>query len=249
MNKIFRKRPHSDNIFRQHNDTDRECHLLNKRCRQLGICGKDEDGNIFKLCTSADVFNWEVEVYLNMLEANIFPYVSTAGKLLTYSTKNLVSVRTFLEKQPRINFAVFLHELYSFVNSFRKHCFLHGNLHVDNIFVHPVKFHTAPRFFVIDYANSFILKKRHSFPVYTRTSFMEEYDVKLNFNAFKDWDFITLYVSLKQMFYQQLDKLVVIDNVTKSYIKKESLEQGVQYYENTRMRTHEYPNAGNGFNL
>ncbi|NBP00265.1 MAG: hypothetical protein EBU90_09105 [Proteobacteria bacterium] len=247
MNKLFRKRPHSENIFRQH--ADEECRLLNSKCRQLGICGKDDDGNIFKLCTSEDVFNWEVAVYLDMLEANIFPYVSTAGKLLTYSTKSLVSVRTFLQQQPRISFAVFLHELCSFVNSFRKYRFLHGNLHVDNIFVHPTKFHTAPRFFVIDYANSFILKKRHSFPIYTRTSFMEEYDVKLNFSAFTDWDFITLYVSLKQLFFQQGERLSVIDNVIISYIKKESLDQGIRYYESTRLRSHEYPNAKSSFDL
>jgi len=244
---IFRKRPHSENIFRR--CTDQECHLLNSKCGKLGICGKDEDGNIFKLCTSEDVFNWEVAVYLDMLEANIFPYVSTVGKLLTYSTKKLVSVRTFLKQQPRINFTVFLHELYSFVNSFRKHCFLHGNLHVDNIFVHPTKFHTAPRFFVIDYANSFILKKRHSIPIYTRTSFMEEYDVKLKFTAFMDWDFITLHVSLKQMFFKQGERLCIIDNVITTYIKKESLEQGIRYYESTRLRSHEYPNANSSFDL
>ena len=67
---------------------------------------------------------------------------------------------------------------------------------------------------------------------------MKEYDLKLNFDAFRDWDFITLYVSLKQMFYQQIDKLIIIDHVTESYIRKESLEQGVRYYENTKLHSY-----------
>ena len=78
---------------------------------------------------------------------------------------------------------------------------------------------------------------------------MEEYDVKLNFSAFTDWDFITLYVSLKQLFFQQGERLSVIDNVIISYIKKESLDQGIRYYESTRLRSHEYPNAKSSFDL
>jgi hypothetical protein len=234
---MFRKRRHStDNIFKSR--VDDECRLLNNQCSQLCICGRDDSKNIYKLCTSPAVFEWEVAVYLDLLESNLLPFIQTKGRLITYMTKNLVSIRSFL-KQNNTNVSFFLHELCSYVNSFRSHRFLHGNLHVDNIFVHPIKFKDAPRFFVIDYANSYILKKRNSYPQYHRTSFIGEFDAKMELASFLDWDFITLYIALKQVFYQQPQTLVLIDSVFRSYVKKDSLQQGLRYYQSKRVSSHD----------
>lgn len=220
MGLMFRKK-RSDNIFCS-SRVDDECRLLNNKCIQACICDRDHENNITKFFNSNEVYQWESNVYVSYIDKNIFPLVSPKGKQLTYFVKDMVSLRTFL-KTGKPNMSYTLNELFSYIRSFRNYKFLHGNLHIDNIFLNPKTFDMRAHFFVIDYANSYVLK-RHSSPNYKRTSFIGEFEDKTRDTNFLYWDFLTLYVSLKCFFKEFPPHLLLLDNLISTYINKYKLQ-------------------------
>lgn len=232
---MFRKKK-SDNIFR--NTVDDECRHLNNKCLQPCICDRDKEKNIIKFFNSDDVYKWESNVYVSYLDKNIFPLVTPKEKQLTYIVKDMVSLRTYLESG-RPNMSYTLNELFSYIRTFSSYKFLHGNLHIDNIFLSPKTFGKRANFFVIDYANSYVLK-RHSCPSYKRTSFIGEFESKIKHSNIIFWDFVTVYVSLKCYFKDFPQHVLLLENIVSTYVTPEKLQELLKQCESSCINESEH---------
>lgn len=223
---MFKKRDtHDKNMFKSWDSiksNDLECIYLNKYCLQKCYCEKDNDNNISKYFIDEEIFNWEIEVYTKLLNRKITPQIEiNVDKYLTYIVCDKVSIYNFLLKN-KIYTKFVLNELYSFVKKFNKYNFLHGNLHLHNIYIDPNKFLSKGRFYIIDFSNSYIFKTNRkgvtSYPRYSRTSFIGEYDKKISQEFYIYWDFFTLYISLKMFLKNDLENLVYLENLIQNYI-------------------------------
>lgn len=208
---------------------DSECMYLNKYCLQNCYCEKDNANNISKYFIDKEIFNWEIEVYTKLLNKKITLEIEiNADKYLTYIISDKVSIYNFLLKNKTYTKFV-LNELYSFVKKFNTYNFLHGNLHLHNIYIDPDKFLSKGRFYIIDFSNSYIFKTNRkgvtSCPRYSRTSFIGEYDKKLSQEFYIYWDFFTLYVSLKMFLKNDLENLVYLEHLIQNYIPEDIIKR------------------------
>jgi hypothetical protein len=235
-----------DNIFKTiSTKRDSECNYLTKMCFQQCVYEKDLSSNITKYCSLQEVFEWETIIYIYLLDKNISPIIHIKGNNLRYDTNDKLSLYQYIKngckKEPdnavstkldTVSIKLLLNELFGFVCKFRSFYFLHGNLHVHNIFVNPDTFIRRGRFYVIDFSNSFLLDRiDKSGPKYQRTSFLGEMDHKITSIFFEYWDFFTLYVSLKLLFRGNLSIIVYLDILIRNYIKEDVLQRFLQEYE------------------
>lgn len=232
----FRKSLNNQNIFKSSEfkkDKDPECVLLNKYCLQKCYCERDVNGNITKYFIDKDIFSWEMEIYSNLLNKKIIPDIKVEGEsCLTYNVSDKISMYNYLIQNKSYT-KVILNELYSFVKKFNRYNFLHGNLHLHNIFVNPDEFLSKGKIYIIDFSNSYLFKTNRkgvtSYPRYNRTSFMGEYDKKINNEFFIYWDFFTLYISLKMFFKADLEHLVYLENLIQNYMSETMIEKFLSY--------------------
>lgn len=230
---------YSKNVFKSWDSiksNDSECIFLNKYCLQKCYCEKDNDKNISKYFIDKDIYDWEIEVYMKLLNKNITPEIKINGeKYITYIVSDKISLYNFLLKNKKYTKFV-LNELYSFVKKFNKYNFLHGNLHLHNIFIDPDKFLSKGRFYIIDFSNSYIFKTNRkgvtSCPRYSRTSFMGEYGKKTSDEFYIYWDFFTLYVSLKMFLKNDLEDLVYLENLIQNYMSEDIIKRFISYISN-----------------
>ena len=205
-------------IKRKKTITELCCDKINDKCMQSCTCVViDRNSNdITRMYDNNDLYNWEVCVYLKLLGSKITPLVSCEENKLCYVLNEYISLRQLINKDIKnINkISLVLNELYSFINTFKKYNFIHGNLHIDNIFIKELE-KTKFDFKVIDYANSYILNSKSSTNFY-RSSFLGEYDDKEDF--LKYWDFFTVYVSLKNYFKNNPTLLFKLHTIVECYI-------------------------------
>jgi hypothetical protein len=97
--------------------------------------------------------SWEVSLCHYLSKNGIVPNYTLSDKCINYNMDNKSSLRSILNKK-NVNFSILVYELYSFVSTFKKYKFVHGNLNVDTVFVDNLN-HT--QFFIIDLSNSYVL--------------------------------------------------------------------------------------------
>jgi len=235
MFKNYIKRRSVENIFKSSDSVssdNSECILLNKYCLQQCYCERDVNMNINKYFIDKNIYNWEIKVYSDIIDKKIAPKIIIESDKITYETCNKISVYNFLLQNKKYT-KVVLNELYSFVKKFNKYNFLHGNLHLHNIFVNPDEFLSKGRFYVIDFSNSYLFKTNRkrvtSRPLYDRTSFIGEYNKKTNDEFFIYWDFFTLYVSLKMFLKNDFEHLVYLENLVQNYMTEETIRKFISY--------------------
>ena len=226
MFQLFKKggRYEEQNIFKLISEkVDSECKNISSNSHQICVCHRDTKHNIVKYCSLKSVFEWEILVYLYIIDNRIALQTSIVADKIIYDTSDKVSLYTFLNKY-NPNIKLLLNELFGFVCKFRTFNFLHGNLHIHNIFVNPQMFIRRGKFYIIDFGNSFILdKKINTFPNYNRSSFIGESDKKISSMFFEFWDFFTLFISLKIFFKNNLDTIVYLETLIKNYIPMDIL--------------------------
>lgn len=186
---MFKKNKESfkDNIFRQiTKKCDLECHLINCQSNQSCYCDK-EGPNIRRICFREEISQYESNVYLTLLSknSNITNPISINKNEIIYHLKNHCSLRKFLEKNIN-NISLIMNELFLFIHSFKNYHFIHGNLHIDNIFIDELmSSNTKIIFKVVDLCYSYFY---FNDPVNKRYSYEEK--IK-NY-----WDFCSMYLSL-----------------------------------------------------
>jgi len=226
------KQSENRNVFRSWDSiksNKSECFFLNKYCLQQCYCEKDINNNITKYFIDKDIYDWEVEIYSKLLNKRITPEIrNQRDKYITYMISDKVSIYNFLLKNKQYTKFV-LNELYSFVKKFNKYNFLHGNLHLHNIFIDPDTFLSKGRFYIIDFSNSYIFETNRrgvtSCPKYNRTSFIGEYDKKASDEFFIYWDFFTLYISLKMFLKNDFENLVYLERLIQNYMSEEIIKR------------------------
>jgi len=251
-NKDRKKDNIDNNIFKKVSDYDSSCYMINFKCKQNCYCERNKDG-IKKICFDKDIYNHETSIYLDLLmkKANITPFISPlSDEEIIYITSDYISLREFLNnkkdkynKKDNKDIYIILNEVFCFVNTFQKYNFVHGNLHIDNIFIQHNAY-VIKNIYIIDLSNSyFIDHNRISNCNYKRTSFLEEYDTKENTNSnsfvnekiLKYWDFFSLYISLNlyfgNLYFGNLSK-TYLHNIISNYIVKSHLDSLLEQYNN-----------------
>lgn len=202
------------------------CEKINNKCIQACNCDNlgGSSNNIIRYFDNDDLYKWEISVYLKLIEidSHITPLITSKNYEICYELEGYYSLRNFLnniENKKDEEIILILNEVYSFINTFKKYNFVHGNLHIDNIFIK--KTNNLYDFRVIDYVNSYILNekyKKYNNNSFKRTSFLGEYELKENKNFLRYWDFFTMYISLKMLFKNKVYNLFNLQNITESYI-------------------------------
>jgi hypothetical protein len=200
------------NIFTK----DIECELIHKFSIYKYKCKfyrNSQTNNIIKELFDNITYNNEINIYLYLLDKQI-TLLSTPDKLaLCYNIKYEISLHSYLDKyKPNISFL--LNELFSFVNKFKSYKFLHGNLHIHNIFLNPNLFLRKSTFYVIDFSNSYILNNSYS----------------KNRLFVYNWDFFSLYISLKNFFKNDIKNLIYLENLILTYINPSDLRSLLNKY-------------------
>lgn len=209
MNKLFKSK-----------EIDEECRYINEKCLQNCICIKNNDNNIIKKCLDPDLFYWETSIYLALLDKNFIPMASSEFPKIIYHTHNMKSLRSIL-KSRNCNIKEILNEVFNFVNNFKKYNFIHGNLHIDNIFID-----SDNNYYIIDFTNSYYHFIKGG-PNYKRRSFI---DFQYNDRHIKYLDFFTLYISLKLFFKNKIKYIYYLENLIRNYIKNEILTHMLYLY-------------------
>lgn len=217
----------NNNIFKLSNNQDIDCKYINQLCTQATICEKDPDNNIVKYFGSKDVFQWESFIYLQFVTCDIFPLTTSCNGKLIHYTKNMKTFRNTL-KRFRKNYSFIFNELFSFLNNMKSLHFLHGNLHIDNIFVEE---HPKLKFSVIDFSNSFVLAlSKVKSPSYKRSSFVKEYESDVKWKYIVYWDFITIYISIKLFMIKDVTALTALEIAIQTYVPKSILSECINFW-------------------
>lgn len=197
------------NIFAK----DKECELIHKFSLNKSIFYRDSQNNIIKTFVNNFMYKNEIDIYLYLLDKNI-TLLSTPNKLsLCYNIKYEISLYSYLDNY-KSNITFLLNELFCFINRFKSYKFVHGNLHLHNIFLNPKTFVQKGKFYVIDFSNSYIIQKK-----YTK-------DKLFVYN----WDFFSLYISLKNFFKNDIKNLIYLENLILNYINPSDLRSLLNKY-------------------
>lgn len=227
----------SHNIFKQISKGDNDCFFINCQCNQDCYCDKF-NSNIRRLCFDPDICNHESYVYLTLLTKNsdIPCLMSIKNNEIIYHLKDHSSLRNYLWKNFD-NITLIMNELFVFINRFKDYKYVHGNLHIDNIFVDNINSYDMKiKFHVIDFCNSYIENDSIKKCKYKRTSFLREYEIKKEILYY--WDFCSIYISLSMFLNNpkitQIDTIKILEYIKSiiiSYIGKERFENFIKDYE------------------
>lgn len=205
------------------------CHRINDKCIQPCVCEilTNESNNIIRYYDTNELYEWEIQVYLKLIDSNITSFMTCDHSALCYVLDGYVSLRRFLSKKEFHNddkVSLILNELYSFINTFKKFNFVHGNLHIDNIFVKKSEnINNKYEFKIIDLVNSYILNKNgYKKNTYKKTSFLGEYEKKENKHFLNYWDFFSVYISLKIFLKNKSNYLYILQDIVESYIPRKN---------------------------
>jgi hypothetical protein len=223
-----------EDIFKKISEKrDSECAMLSNLCFQKCNYVKDHSNNLIKHCDE-EVLRWEMVVYLYLIDKNITPFIHVKKDVIKYETFDKISVYEYLKTYVKKNFCFkyLLNELFGFICKFREYNFLHGNLHIHNIFINKDQFIRKGDFYVIDYSNSFLMDKNitSKLPEYQRSSYLQETDLKIQSIFFEYWDFFTLYISLLPHIHCK-DNKKYLNDLIKTYIKQDNLNRFLSEYE------------------
>lgn len=235
------------NIFKDSFKYDRDCYFLNLQCDQDCYCDKDINNDIRRIFFDNTIFKHEVYIYLSLLKnnINITPLLSNHNNDIIYITNNLISLRTFLIKNPN-HLHLIINEIFAFVNTFKKYNFIHGNLHIDNIYI-DVK--NTYQFFVIDLCNSYYMGQDSNYGDsninFKRKSFIDINNNKLEQDTFKKnyshyWDFVCLFFSLNLYFENSEDSLNYIKDALTNYMNKDKVNDIIYYSHRLQLNNERY---------
>lgn len=238
---MFKRRSDNNhNIFKQISKKKVDsCFLINCQCNQDCYCDQF-NLNIRRLCFDPDIYKHESYIYLMLLtkNSNIPCLMSVKNNEIIYHLKDHSSLRNYMWKNIH-NITLIINELFVFIHSFKEYNFVHGNLHIDNIFVDTLNScDTKVIFHTIDFCNSYIENTDKNCK-YKRTSFLREYEMKKDILYY--WDFCSIYISLTLFLnnpkinqintFQAIEFIEYIKTIITSYIGKERFEHFIKEYD------------------
>lgn len=187
------------NIFVRVSVRDPECNVLSKRSPDTFV--RDSMNNLVRISDDISSLQQEMLLYIKLCDKHLFPKIEYINKTMIYKTQSMMSLHSFLNKH-KINITL-LHDLFSFVNTFRKYKFVHGDLSLHKIYIDPSK--TLNKFVVIDLSTSFLVTDK------TET----------------DWqyiDFFKIYIELKQHLRKTVENIHQLERLITTYIPEATLD-------------------------
>jgi hypothetical protein len=194
--------------------------LIDKNNVHLSECVIDSNGNISKRYIEEASFWWESKVYVSLVDHDIFALMTAGDMKMTYFVGGMTPLRVYL-KEHSDRYMIILYELFQFMNGLMKLQFVHGNMHIDNIYVSLEK--GLYNFKLIDLSNAYIPEQQPGRPFY-RSSFLGEFDAKESHVCFGYWDFFTLVTSLKCEYANDVTKTIVINKILSLFIDTSILD-------------------------
>ena len=155
------KNPKTDiknNIFKQ-DIIDPECCLLNKCLGTRNSFYEKESTSIVKYYKDEHNFATEIILhqYLSNKKITTDFDIDLKNKKLRYILNGKISLYNYLETCNHDGLLrVLSNELFAFVNNFKKHDLVHGNLHIGNIFINPKKLTLC----IIDFTHAYLVPCR-----------------------------------------------------------------------------------------
>jgi len=149
-----------NNIFKQ-DIIDPECCLLNKclGTRNSFYEKNWDNNNIVKYYKDKDNFATEIILHYYLSNKRIITDfdIDLQNKKLSYILDGKISLYNYLETCNHDGLLRILsNELFTFVNNFKKHDFVHGNLHIGNIFINPQKLTLC----IIDFTHAYLVPNK-----------------------------------------------------------------------------------------
>jgi hypothetical protein len=180
------------NIFASINKRDKECNQLNKNANSAFYTCRTKDKNICKHYFIDSLFQWESLICLHLFQKSIIPIVEidSINLTITYQVKDMMSLRSFLlcnKNKARI----VISEVFSMIKNFKRYKFIHGNLHIDNIFVNYNNNNKNNNLYVVDFTNSNITGSIFKNPYYKPSITTPPY-----YLSDSNVDYMTIYASL-----------------------------------------------------
>lgn len=153
----------------------------------------DSDKNITKHVPNNNYFNWECEIYKYLLKNQKFPIalpMTPSKNCFIYQTNKLKPLCELLLLKNR---NLILNELFSFVFNLRYSNFVHGNLHIYNIFYDT----NSNQFYILNLTDS---NELHSNELYSPKFNQQRYSRLVEKYDISFCDLLTVYSSLKKFF-------------------------------------------------
>lgn len=148
-----------NNIFKQ-DIIDPECCLLNKCLGTRNSFYEKETTSIVKYYKDEHNFATEIILhqYLSNKKITTDFDIDLKNKKVSYILDGKISLYNYLETCNKSEglLLVLLNELFAFVNNFKKHDLVHGNLHIGNIFINPKKLTLC----IIDFTHAYLVPSR-----------------------------------------------------------------------------------------
>jgi hypothetical protein len=195
--------------------TDTVCYNNNKKSFEFTFYDKNIEDNIVKYFINENMFEWEVKVYLYLVDKNIAPISSSGNQKMIYHTNDKLPLSVVLKNKntKNTNIKFILNELFSFVSKFKKIHFVHGNLHLYNIFLDKDKM-----FSVIDFSNS---KFKNKLPKYNLDYFYENHYLI---------DLYLLYIELYDFYKNNSEILCYLQDLLLNYIDNNNFKDITKAY-------------------
>ena len=197
-----------NNIFKQ-DIIDPECCLLNKCLGTRNSFYEKESTSIVKYYKDEHNFATEIILhqYLSNKKITTDFDIDLKNKKLSYIIDGKISLYNYLETCNESDglLRVLSNELFAFVNNFKKYDFVHGNLHIGNIFINPKKLTLC----IIDFTHAYLV------PCRTNGFAIGKVPCRTNGFGIDNKDLNSLYKLLHKYFTQKGDckSLLYLDNL------------------------------------
>jgi hypothetical protein len=183
---------------------------------------ENTDKNIVKHVPNENYIRWECQMYQYLLKNQKCPIavpITISNNCFIYQTNKLKSLTEILKNKKSKNFI--LNELFAFVFNLKNYNFVHGNLHIYNIFYDDLN----NQFYLLNLSDSnFIRKENLEIPYYNQQVFSRLVEK----NEIKYWDLLSVFSSLKIFFKNDTSTINYIIERISVYIPNETLINYIQ---------------------
>lgn len=193
---------------------------INVRCAQECEM-KMVKGSLYRYYRNPEIFHHECAIYMQILDYS--PLMNPGIQKINYYVENMQTFRNHISKIPSKEIPFVINDVFNYILTWQSKSFVHGNLHVDNLFIHKKKH----KFYILDFVNAYH-KAVPEPKSYIRSSFLGEFNMKEQLNLLQYWDIFTFYLSLKSLL---TNKVEIIDKYFFSYIPTSSFQQLSSFYE------------------
>lgn len=184
---------------------------------------ENTDKNIIKHVPNENYTQWECQMYQYLLKNQKFPIsvpITISNNCFIYQTNKLKPLCELLKNKKSKNFII--NELFAFVFNLKNCNFVHGNLHIYNIFYDEL----YNQFYLLNLTDSNFINNNNNLQ---KPNFNQQvFSSLVEKNEIKYWDLLSVYSSLKIFFKNDTNTIKYITERTSVYIPNNILINYIQ---------------------